>query len=105
MRGMMDTILNLGINDEIAEGLAGLMDNPRSAYDAYRRFLQIYAGVVLDVPNDVFKRILGDAKTRTQVSQDQQLSPEQLRAIIGDCKEAIRRHSGWGRSRRSLDPA
>ena len=95
MRGMMDTILNLGINDEIAEGLAGLMDNPRSAYDAYRRFLQIYAGVVLDVPNDVFKRILGDAKTRAQVSQDQQLNPEQLRAIIGDYKEAIRRHSGW----------
>ncbi|MCH7621639.1 MAG: pyruvate, phosphate dikinase [Chloroflexi bacterium] len=94
MPGMMDTILNLGINDEIAEGLAGLMDNPRAAYDAYRRFLQIYAGVVLEVPNDVFEPILGDAKTRAQVSQDHQLSPEQLRAIIEDYKEAIRRHSG-----------
>ena len=95
MPGMMDTILNLGINDEIAEGLAGLMNNPRAAYDAYRRFLQIYASVVLDVPNDIFERILGDAKTHAQVSQDQQLTPEQLRAIIGDYKEAIRRHSGW----------
>ncbi len=94
MPGMMDTILNLGINDEIAEGLARLMDNPRAAYDAYRRFLQIYAGVVLEVPNDVFEPILGDAKTRAQVSQDHQLSPEQLRAIIEDYKEAIRRHSG-----------
>ena len=94
MPGMMDTILNLGINDDIAEGLAGLMDNPRAAYDAYRRFLQIYASVVLDVPNDVFERILGDAKTRAQVSQDQQLSPEHLRAIIGDYKAAIRSHSG-----------
>ena len=95
MPGMMDTILNLGINDEIAEGLAGLMDNPRAAYDAYRRFLQIYAGVVLDVPNDVFEQILGDAKTRANVSQDQQLTAEQLQAIIGDFKEAILRHSGW----------
>ena len=47
------------------------------------------------MPNDVFERILGDAKARAQVSQDQQLSPEQLRAIIGNYKEAIRRHSGW----------
>ena len=94
MPGMMDTILNLGINDEIVEGLAGLMGNARAAYDAYRRFLQIYAGVVLDVPNDVFERILGDAKTRAQVSQDHQLNAEQLRAIIGDFKEAIRSHSG-----------
>ena len=91
---MMDTILNLGINDEIFEGLARLMHNPRAAYDAYRRFLQIYAGVVLDVPSDVFERIIADAKTQAQVSQDQQLSPGQLRAIIGEYKEAIRRHSG-----------
>ena len=48
MPGMMDTILNLGINDEMAEGLAGLMHNPRAAYDAHRRFLQIYASVVLE---------------------------------------------------------
>ena len=95
MPGMMDTILNLGINDQIVEGLARLMDNPRAAYDAYRRFLQIYAAVVLDVPNDVFEGILGDAKTRAQVSQDQQLSPDQLQAIISDYKKAIRRHSGW----------
>ena len=93
MPGMMDTILNLGINDEIAEGLAGLMHNPRAAYDAYRRFLQIYAGVVLGVPNDVFERILADAKARARVSQDQQLSPEQLRVIIEDYKDAIRGYS------------
>ena len=64
MPGMMDTILNLGINDEIVEGLAVEMGDSRPAYDAYRRFLQIYAGVVLEVEGTTFEDILSNHKNR-----------------------------------------
>ena len=89
MPGMMDTILNLGINDDIVEGLASLMGGPRPAYDAYRRFLQIYADVVMEVEPSTFEHILSEHKERAGVDLDYQLSAEQLRGVIADFKAAI----------------
>jgi pyruvate,orthophosphate dikinase len=94
MPGMMDTILNLGINDDIVDGLANLMGDPRPAYDAHRRFLQIYADVVMDVGHDTFEEILTRHKQDAGVSLDYQLNVEQLRHIIADFKVAIRQASG-----------
>jgi len=94
MPGMMDTILNLGINDQIVEGLSAMMGDPRPAYDAYRRFQQIYAEVVLDVPGETFEEILAIHKQRAGVEQDFELNPEQIGGVISDYKSAIRTASG-----------
>ena len=94
MPGMMDTILNLGINDEIVEGLAAMMGDPRPAYDAYRRFLQIYSDVVLEIPGETFEEILALHKQKAGVKQDFQLDPKQIRGVISDYKKAIRSACG-----------
>ena len=90
MPGMMDTILNLGINDEIVQGLATMMGDPRPAYDAYRRFLQIYADVVLEIPGETFEDVLAAHKRKAGVELDYQLNDSQLREIIADYKTAVR---------------
>ncbi|HIF04830.1 MAG TPA: pyruvate, phosphate dikinase, partial [Candidatus Poseidoniales archaeon] len=82
MPGMMDTILNLGINDEIVEGLASMMGDPRPAYDAYRRFIQIYSEVVMDVKPEPFETILAAHKERAGVTLDHQLTAEQLQDVV-----------------------
>jgi pyruvate,orthophosphate dikinase len=94
MPGMMDTILNLGINDEIAEGLGSLMGDSRPAYDAYRRFLQIYAEVVMGVEAKTFDGILSRHKQRAGVILDYQLTSEQLRSVTADFKAVIRQATG-----------
>jgi len=87
MPGMMDTILNLGINDQIVEGLASMMGDPRPAYDAYRRFIQIYSEVVMDVDPEPFERVLAEHKAKAGVTLDHQLSTEQLRELVTDFKQ------------------
>ena len=94
MPGMMDTILNLGINDEIVHGLAALMGDERPAFDAYRRFLQIYASVVLDVDSQAFEDILARRKKGAEVREDYELNPQQLQDVIADFKAAILRSAG-----------
>ena len=94
MPGMMDTILNLGINEDIVDGLGNVMGDTRPAYDAYRRFLQIYADVVLGVDHDAFEEILTLHKQRAEVAQDCELDTKQLQAVIADFKSAIRRIAG-----------
>ena len=94
MPGMMDTILNLGINDEIVRGLAGLMGDERPAYDAYRRFLQIFANVVMGVESSTFEEILARRKAEVGVQLDYELSSEQLGNVIRDFKAAIRNATG-----------
>ena len=89
MPGMMDTILNLGLNDRIVKGLAAMMGDARPAYDAYRRFLQIYAEVVLGAEAGVFEEVLTAHKERAGVTQDHQLSAEQLQAVVQEFKDAI----------------
>ena len=94
MPGMMDTILNLGINDEISEGLGAMMGDPRPAYDAYRRFLQIYGDVVLGVNSALFEEILARRKEQAEITLDYQLSPDMLRIIITDFKNVIYKETG-----------
>lgn len=90
MPGMMDTILNLGINTEIGKGLAKLMEDERPAFDAHRRFLQIFANVVMDVDSSVFEEILARHKEETGVQLDHELTPKHLRDVIRDFTAAIR---------------
>ena len=90
MPGMMDTILNLGINDEIAHSLARLMGDERPAFDVHRRFLQIFASVAMGVESSTFEEILANHKKEAGVQLDHELNPDHLRNVIRDFKAAIR---------------
>ena len=94
MPGMMDTILNLGINDEIVDGLGVMMGDRRPAWDAYRRFIQIYAEVVQEVAPEPFEECLADHKERAGVDLDYQLTAEQLQQVTQDFKNIAREHAG-----------
>ena len=94
MPGMMDTILNLGINDEIVEGLGVMMGDRRPAWDAYRRFIQIYAEVVQEVAPEPFEECLAEHKARAGVELDYQLTAEQLQAVTLDFKAIARESAG-----------
>ncbi len=82
MPGMMNTILNLGMNDEIAEGLARRTGNPRFAYDCYRRFIQMFADVVLGISGDRFEHALHEYKLAHNKTQDVELDADDWRAIV-----------------------
>ena len=82
MPGMMDTILNLGLNDEVVEGLARLTNNPRFAYDSYRRFIQMFSDVVMQQDKSKYERILDDIKEKKGVKYDKDLTAEDLKEIV-----------------------
>jgi pyruvate,orthophosphate dikinase len=82
MPGMMDTILNLGLNNEVVEGLANLTDNPRFAYDSYRRFIQMFADVVMEIPKSNFEEILEHHKEAKGVHLDTDLDHNDLIQIV-----------------------
>ena len=94
MPGMMDTILNLGINDQIVEGLASMMGDPRPAYDAYRRFIQIYSEVVMDVDPEPFERVLAEHKEEAGVTLDHELTAEQLKDVVAEFKAVTKVATG-----------
>lgn len=94
MPGMMDTVLNLGLNDETVAALAREADDERFAYDSYRRFVQMYGDVVMGVDHDVFEGILEDAKATSGHEQDTDLSADEWRRIIAAYKRAIAAHAG-----------
>ena len=89
MPGMMDTILNLGLNDRTVEGLIVKTDNPRFAYDAYRRFIQMFGNVVLDVEHKRFEEILTKHRFAEGVSTDAELSAQSLKALVAEYKALI----------------
>lgn len=82
MPGMMDTILNLGLNDDVVEGLAKLTDNPRFAYDSYRRFIQMFADVVMGLSKGKFETIIDDIKAEKKVYLDTDLSTDDLKEMV-----------------------
>jgi len=94
MPGMMDTILNLGLNDQAVEALAKLSNNPRFAYDSYRRLIQMFGDVVLDVPKKKFEHIFDGIKVREGVKFDYELKPEALQEIIAEYKKLILKETG-----------
>jgi len=94
MPGMMDTILNLGLNDEAVEALAKLSNNPRFAYDSYRRLIQMFGDVVLDVEKKKFEHIFDAVKHRQKVKFDYELQPDALQEIIAEYKKLVRKETG-----------
>jgi pyruvate,orthophosphate dikinase len=93
MPGMMDTILNLGLNDRTVEALARISGNECFAYDSYRRFLQMYSDVVLDVGHHSFEAILSDVKDEAGVETDNELDADALRTVVRRYKELIEAES------------
>ena len=94
MPGMMDTVLNLGLNDETAEGLAKLSGDRRFAYDSYRRFIQMYSDVVLGVDHSIFEEILETFKEENDFTLDTELSAEDWEDIVSQYKDAAARALG-----------
>ena len=93
MPGMMDTVLNLGLNEAVAEGLAGLAGD-RFAYDSYRRFIQMYSNVVLGLGHDEFEHILDDYKEREGLDLDTDLTADNWKAVIVRYKAAVQKELG-----------
>ena len=93
MPGMMDTILNLGLNDRTVEALARISGNECFAYDSYRRFLQMYSDVVLDVGHHSFEAILSEVKDQAGVQTDNELDADALRTVVRRYKELIEAES------------
>jgi pyruvate,orthophosphate dikinase len=94
MPGMMDTILNLGLNDKTVAALSKKTGNPRFAYDSYRRFIQMYSNVVLGVPHHSFESILDDVKLEARIKTDADLTFENLSYIIKQYKDIILKKVG-----------
>jgi pyruvate, orthophosphate dikinase len=94
MPGMMDTVLNLGLNDDSVEGLAKQTDDERFAYDSYRRFIQMYGRIVLGVEGEDFDRLLETARDWDGASIDAEISAETLRRLTLRFKDVVRRHTG-----------
>ncbi|PIW10363.1 MAG: pyruvate, phosphate dikinase, partial [Caldiserica bacterium CG17_big_fil_post_rev_8_21_14_2_50_35_7] len=94
MPGMMDTILNLGLNDETVEGLSRLTQNERFAYDSYRRFIQMFSNVVMEIPHDKFEYILEKYKEGNNLKNDTELTALMLKNVIYDYKQLYKEHTG-----------
>ena len=94
MPGMMDTVLNLGLNDESVEGLAKQTSDERFAYDSYRRLIQMYGRIVLGVDGEHFDRLLETAKEWDGVTADSQVSPDTLRRLVLRYQDLVLRHTG-----------
>jgi pyruvate,orthophosphate dikinase len=94
MPGMMDTVLNLGLNDETVEGLARLAQDRRFAFDSYRRFIQMYANVVLGLDHHMFEEILDDHKDALGVTVDTALEADDWQTVVGEYKAAVERELG-----------
>ncbi|WP_053366759.1 pyruvate, phosphate dikinase [Bacillus sp. FJAT-27245] len=93
MPGMMDTILNLGLNDETAEGLAALTGNPRFVYDSYRRFIQMFSDVVLDVDVFFFEQFLEEVREGKGYSSDPEMKAEDWAEVIEGYKKIVEKHT------------
>src|SRR5438876_548965 len=94
MPGMMDTVLNLGINDETVQGLVKLTGDERFAYDAYRRFIQMFSKIVLNTDPADFEKILDKYKERAGVKTDAEIPADQLKQLVTEFKQVAERQSG-----------
>lgn len=94
MPGMMDTILNLGLNDETIQSLIKMTNNERFAWDSYRRFIQMYSNVVLEISKDAFEDILDDKKHKLGIKLDTDLTAEHLKDLVTEYKTLVKARSG-----------
>ncbi|MDP4108748.1 MAG: pyruvate, phosphate dikinase [Bacillota bacterium] len=95
MPGMMDTILNLGLNDTVAESMASLTGNPRFVYDSYRRFIQMFSDVVLELPKSSFEKYIDEAKEAKGVKNDVDLDTEDMKKLVSEFKAFFRSQKGY----------
>jgi pyruvate,orthophosphate dikinase len=93
MPGMMDTILNLGLNDKSVEGLAKRSNNPRFAYDSYRRLIQMFGSVVLDIPKHAFEEVFDGKKKQKKAKLDTDLDAKALQEVIAEYKKVVQKHT------------
>jgi len=94
MPGMMDTVLNLGLNDTTVEALAKKSGNPRFAWDSYRRFIHMYGDVVMGVPHELFEAAIAKKREDEGVEQDNELSVEALKALVQEYKAIVKDSAG-----------
>jgi pyruvate, orthophosphate dikinase len=94
MPGMMETILNLGLNDTTVQGLTSQSGNPQFAWDSYRRFVQMYGSVVFELSKKPFEQILDQHKQRCRIDRDIDLPVEEMQAIVSQFKELVRSEAG-----------
>jgi len=94
MPGMMDTILNLGLNDQTIQGLIKKSNNERFAYDSYRRFMQMFADIVMGVPHAEFEKILAAQKAKKGVKLDYDLTADDLKEVVTNYKNMVKERTG-----------
>jgi len=94
MPGMMDTILNLGLNDKTVQTLATKSNNPRFAYDCYRRFIQMYGSVVMEIPKDEFEHIFDGQKKKAKAKLDTELTADDLQQVIAGYQKLVQKKTG-----------
>jgi pyruvate,orthophosphate dikinase len=94
MPGMMDTVLNLGMNDGVVEVFAAKTHNPRFAYDSYRRFIQMFGNVVMEIPKQKFEHVFDGQKKKKKVKLDTELTAEDLKQVIAEYKKVVRKEAG-----------
>jgi pyruvate,orthophosphate dikinase len=93
MPGMMDTVLDIGLNDEVTEGMIKLTGNERFAFDSYRRLIQMFGTVVLGVREEPFEEVLAHHRERRGIDSDADLTGDDFRSIVGEFKDIVRRHA------------
>jgi pyruvate, orthophosphate dikinase len=93
MPGMMDTILNLGLNDQSVEALAKRSNNPRFAYDSYRRLIQMFGNVVLEIPKSAFDEVFDAKKKQRKAKLDTELDAKALKEVIAEYKKVVKKHT------------
>jgi pyruvate,orthophosphate dikinase len=93
MPGMMDTILNLGLNDESVEALVRRSNNPRFAYDSYRRLIQMFGNVVLEIPKHAFDEVFDAKKKQKKAKLDTELDAKALQEVIAEYKKVVKKHT------------
>ncbi|MDJ0854177.1 MAG: PEP/pyruvate-binding domain-containing protein, partial [Desulfobacterales bacterium] len=93
MPGMMDTVLNIGLNDETAQGMIALTGDERFVFDAYRRLIQMFGSVVMEIPDEAFETVLGAARAKAGVENDAELPVELLHSVTGDFKSIFYRQA------------
>ena len=94
MPGMMDTVLNIGLNDKTAEGMIKLTDDPRFVYDSYRRLVQMFGAVVMGVPDEPFEEVISEVKEVRGIKNDVELNAEEWKEITGRFKDLVKSYTG-----------
>jgi len=94
MPGMMDTVLNIGMNDAVAEAMAGLTGDPRFAYDSYRRLVQMFGSVVMGLADEPFEEVLTHARAKAGVETDSELSAEAWKGVVAEFKSIVKKEAG-----------